>query len=83
MNQIWALQTLLTNHFGPQQKLVSKTRNGDKMTKTYDTPKTPFQRVLDDSGMVHKPAKARLIRKNEPLNSAAIQQQIQALTAQV
>ena len=43
LNQIWALQTLLTNHFGPQQKLVSKTRNGAKMTKSYDTPKTLFQ----------------------------------------
>jgi hypothetical protein len=83
LNQIWALQTLLTNHFGPQQKLVSKTRNGAKMTKTYDIPKTPFQRVLDDSGTVHKPAKTRLIRENEPLNPAAIQRQIQALTAQL
>ena len=83
LNQIWALQRLLTNHFGPQQKLVSKTRNGAKMTKTYDTPKTPFQRVLDDSGTVHKPAKTRLIRENEPLNPAAIQRQIQALTAQL
>ena len=43
LNQIWALQTLLTNHFGPQQKLLSKTRNGAKMTKSYDTPKTLFQ----------------------------------------
>jgi hypothetical protein len=49
LNQIWALPTLLTNHFGPRQKLVSKTINGAKMTKTYDTPKAPFQRVLDDS----------------------------------
>jgi hypothetical protein len=28
LNQIWACQRLLTNHFAPQQKLVSKTRNG-------------------------------------------------------
>ena len=83
LNQIWALQRLLTNHFAPQQKLVSKTRNGAKMTKTYDTPKTPFQRVLADTGTVHKPAKTRLIRENEPLNPAAIQRQIQALTAQL
>jgi hypothetical protein len=83
LNQIWALQSLLTNHFGPQQKLVSKTRNGAKMTKTYDTPKTPFQRVLADTGTVRKPAKTRLIRENEPLNPAAIQRQIQALTAQL
>jgi hypothetical protein len=34
LNQIRALQRPLTNHFRPQQKLVSKTRNGAKMTKT-------------------------------------------------
>jgi hypothetical protein len=83
LNQIWALHTLLTNHFGPQQKLVSKTRNGAKMTKTYGSPKTLFQRVLDDSGTVHKPVKTRLIRENEPLSPAEIQRQIQALTAQL
>jgi hypothetical protein len=83
LNKIWALQRLLTNHFGPQQKLVSKTRNGAKMTKKYDAPKTPFQRVLADTGTVRKPAKTRLIRENEPLNPAAIQRQIQALTAQL
>jgi len=48
LNQIWALQILLTNHFGPQQKPVSKTRNGAKMTKTYDIQKKTFQSVLDD-----------------------------------
>lgn len=83
LNQIWALQRLLTNHFGPQQKLVSKTRNGAKMTKTYDTPKTPFQRVLRDPETVPETVKTRLIRENKPLNPAAIQRQIQALTAQL
>ena len=28
LNRIWALQRLLTNHFEPQQKLISKERNG-------------------------------------------------------
>jgi hypothetical protein len=83
LNRIWALQRLLTNHFAPQQKLVSKTRTGAKITKTYDAAKTPFQRVLDDSGTVRKVVKTRLTRENEPLNPAAIQRQIQALTAEL
>jgi hypothetical protein len=83
LNQIWALQRLLTNHFAPQQKLVSKTRNGAKITKTYDAPKTPFQRVLADTGTVRKAVKNRLTRENQPLNPAAIQRQIQALTGQL
>jgi hypothetical protein len=83
LNQIWALQRLLTNHFAPQQKLVSKTRTGAKITKVYDAAKTPFRRVLDDPETVREAVKARLARENEPLNPAAIQRQIQALTAQL
>lgn len=83
LNQIWALQRLLTNHFAPQQKLVSKTRTGAKITKVYDAAKTPFRRVLDDPHTVQEAVKARLARENEPLNPAAIQRQIQALTAQL
>jgi hypothetical protein len=83
LNQIWALQRLLTNHFAPQQKLVFKTRIGAKIIKKYDAPKTPFQRVLDDSGTVRKSVKTQLTHQNKPLNPAAIQRQIQALTEQL
>jgi hypothetical protein len=79
LNRIWALQRLLTNHFGPQQKLLTKTRTGAKITKTYDAPATPYQRVLADTGTVSKATKASLKRENRPLNPAAIQRQIQAL----
>jgi len=80
LNQIWALQRLLTNHFAPQQKLISKTRNGAKITKKYDTPKTPLQRVLGDLGTVGESVKTELTRQNMELNPAAIQRQIQGLT---
>jgi hypothetical protein len=83
LNQIWGLPRLLTNHFAPQQKLVSKTQNGAKMTKTYDKVKPPFRRVLDESGIVRKAMKTRLTRENQPLNPAAIQRQIQALTGKL
>jgi len=36
LNQIWKLQSLVSNFFYPQQKLVSTVRNGAKVTKTYD-----------------------------------------------
>jgi hypothetical protein len=83
LNQIWALRRLLTNHFAQQQKLVSKTRNGAKMTKTCDKAKTPLRRVLDDSETVRKAVKTRLTRENQLLNPAWIQRQIQALTAKL
>jgi hypothetical protein len=83
LNRIWALQRLLTNHFGPQQKLLTKTRTGAKITKTYDAPATPYQRVLADTGTVSKAVKTRLRRENRPLNPAAIQRQIQALCTEL
>lgn len=83
LNQIWALQRLLTNHFGPQQKLVKKIRTGAKITKKYDLPATPYQRVLADTGTVKKTVKTRLAKENKPLNPAAIQRQIQHLASEL
>jgi hypothetical protein len=83
LNRIWNLQRLLTNHFAPQQKLVSKARNGAKTTKKYDLPATPYQRIVADDGNVCKTVKTRLARENQQLNPAAIQRQIQALTAEL
>jgi len=83
LNQIWALQRLLTNHFGPQQKLISKERNGAKITKKYDKPATPFQRALTDKSAVTKAVKTNLKAENKPLNPAALQRQMQALAAEL
>jgi len=41
LNQIWAALSPLINLFTPQQKLLTKTRVGAKVTKTYDTRQTP------------------------------------------
>ena len=83
LNQIWALPRLLTNHSGPQQKLISKERNGAKVTKKYDQPATPFQRVPADRGTVPKRVKTILGAENVPLNPAAIQRHMQALAAEL
>lgn len=83
LNRIWELQRLLTNHFSPQQKLVKKVRNGAKISKKYDAPATPYQRVLADADTVRKVAKTKLARENKPLNPAAIQRQVQALCAEL
>lgn len=39
----------LQNFFMPTMKLASKNRIGGRIIKKYDTPKTPFQRLLDSS----------------------------------
>ena len=80
LNQIWVLQSLMTNYFSAQQKLVSKVRNGSKVTKKYDTATTPHRRA-ERHDTVTDPDKAILADTYPGLNPAAIQRQIQALTA--
>ena len=79
LNKIWVLQSLMTNYFGPQQKLISKVRNGAKVTKKYDKPKTPHRRATDHD-VVDEHDKTILADTYKDLNPAAIQRQIQALT---
>ena len=82
LNQIWVLQSLMTNYFLPQQKLVRKVRNGAKVTKTYDKPLTPHQRA-GLHAKVNKQDKTIMKDTMEDLNPAAIQRQIQALASQL
>ncbi|MCL1839025.1 MAG: transposase family protein [Propionibacteriaceae bacterium] len=48
LNQLWPLVSVLTNLYTPQQRLQSKTRQGAKVTKIYDTPASPATRLLRD-----------------------------------
>jgi hypothetical protein len=54
LNQIYGLLRLTINFFTPQQKLISKHREGAKVIKRYDTAKTPYQRVLADPRISQK-----------------------------
>jgi hypothetical protein len=82
LNQIWTLQSLIGNHFYPQQKLVSKVRDGAKVTKRYDTAATPYAR-LSAHEQVAAPVKQRLAAEHTSFNPAAIQRQIQDLCTQL
>lgn len=82
LNKIWALQSHLTNYFLPQVKLLSKVRDGAKVTKKYDPPKTPHQRAAA-SKKVSKEDKAIMTDVLVELNPAAVQRQIQALTQEL
>ncbi len=46
LNQLWPLVSVQVNLFLPQQKLLSKTRTGAKVSKRYDTATTPLDRLL-------------------------------------
>jgi len=79
LNEIWVLQSQMTNYFLPQQKLVSKVRRGAKVTKKYDKATTPHRRA-ERHDAVAVEDKAILTDAYADLNPAAIQRQIQALT---
>jgi hypothetical protein len=82
LNEIWHLHSKLANYFYPQQKLVSKTRDGAKVSKKYDTATTPFRRAIGHQSITdHR--KAVLARTYASINPAAVQRQIQALTAEL
>ncbi|MDG3017262.1 transposase family protein [Speluncibacter jeojiensis] len=82
LNKIWVLQSKLTNYFYPQQKLVSKQRDGAKVIKKYDTATTPHRRAERHDAVTDED-KAVLAGTFTTLNPAAIQRQIQALTSEL
>lgn len=82
LNDIWALQSLIGNHFYPQQKLVSKVGDGAKVTKKYDTAATPYARVAAHPS-VKALRKRRLAKQHASFNPAAVQRNIQSLADQL
>lgn len=66
---------LFVNFFQPQMKLVSKTRRGATVSKTFDRARTPYRRVLD-SPHVSEGAKYALTKTYLELNPAALKREI-------
>ena len=69
LNQIYDRLRLLVNFFYPSQRLISKTRQGARVRRRYDTPRTPYQRVLA-CPEVSEQAKQHLRRQFDSLNPA-------------
>lgn len=75
LNELYASLREHTNFFIPSAKLLSKTRDGAKVTKRYDTPQTPYARALA-SEHVTEAAKRRLTRRYGQLNPVALKRRI-------
>jgi hypothetical protein len=58
---------LFHNFFCPSAKLLAKERIGSKTLKHYDSPKTPYQRIID-SPCISPPIKQSLTKQLESLN---------------
>jgi hypothetical protein len=86
MNELHDNLRLYINFFQPSFKLISKQRlaNG-KYVRKYDTPATPFRRVLarDEVDGVDEQVKQQLEQQYESLNPRALLAKIETLTTRL
>lgn len=69
MTNLYSVSRLYINFFQPSMKLIKKTRIGAKVTKEYDTAKTPLERLLE-SKTISKTKRTKLsadFRRLDPL----------------
>jgi len=77
MNRIYRDEhSLLHNFFYPQMKLKTKLRVGSRYKRTYTTPKTPYQRILECEH-VPQQAKDKLTALFRTLNPFRLRKQMQ------
>lgn len=73
---------LLTNFFYPTMKLQSKKRTGAKVSKSYETAKTPYRRVIE-SQHISQEVKDRLTVQYENLNPMKLHRSLQRKLAKI
>jgi hypothetical protein len=54
LSEIYCVLRLYVNFFQPSLKLLSKTRCGARVTKKYDTAKTPHRRAITMENIDHR-----------------------------
>lgn len=75
LRELYSHLRLYVNFFQPQMKLIEKAREGARVRKRYDTPRTPYRRVLE-STEVPPAVKARLTRQYRQLNPVELKRAI-------
>ena len=78
LSKLYPLLDLQMNFFRPLRKLVAKERQGAKVSKHYDEPRTPYQRLVA-SGVLSALDQARIDQQLAALNPAELQRQIDQL----
>ena len=71
----------MINLFTPQQKLISKTRVGAKVSKKYDKAQTPYQRLLGHPVALDDIDARRLAQLLQDTNPAEARRQVANLCA--
>lgn len=76
LNRIWTALSPVINLFLPQQKLLTKTRIGAKVSKRYDIAQTPYQRLLSHPDALDDLDAHRLAAQLEATNPAAARREV-------
>ena len=82
LNMIYDYVRLTTNFFMPSQKMESKTRDGGRVIRKMDEPKTPYKRVLA-SVHIDKKTKALLTKTFSTINPAECRREITRLVEEL
>jgi hypothetical protein len=77
MNEIYKnLWNPLWNYFTPVMKLKTKTREGGRIIKIHDKPKTPYQRLMD-SGILSTEQSNKLLSTYQHLNPFTLKKELE------
>jgi hypothetical protein len=76
MNEYYALLRLHSNFFSPHSKLVHKERVNGRLRKRYDTPKTPYRRLLE-SEQISQETKKTLTETFTSLNPLLLMREME------
>jgi len=85
LSKLYLVHRLLVNYFEPSMKLIGKTRNGSRVTKHYDTARTPWQRYKSilELEELSKPQVEKLHKFYWTLNPALLRRKLHDLEAQL
>jgi hypothetical protein len=75
LKELYTHLRLYTNFFQPTMKMISKTRQGSAVHKTYDAPVTPLQRVLQLDSLKSED-RQKLIQQFNQINPAELKRTI-------
>ena len=78
MRALYAALRLYRNFFQPTMKLKSKQRVGGRIHRTYEVPKTPYQRLLD-SAQLSPAAEKQLRQQYQSLSVVALRRDVERL----
>lgn len=78
LGELYAQLRLYKNFFQPSMKLKEKVREGGKIRRKYDEPRTPYQRVMESKQMPAA-AKHQLKAQYESLNVAQLHREVEVL----